>query len=517
MYKMDIGEFIANYKNHPVMFIGTGLSLRYLKNSYSWENLLKKIALEFNPNEEYYLDIKAKYMKGQHCAYEKVATDLEKDFNDYLQKNRNGKFGHINDLFYENMKKGINISRFKLYISDLLSNTEIKDCVYAEIAELKKARKNIGSIITTNYDNMIEDIFSFNPLIGNDILLSNPYGSVYKIHGCVSSPDKIIITEDDYDKFDERYELIQAQLLSLFIHNPIIFIGYNIGDKNIKDILRTIFSYVDYNSEESKKIRDNFLLIEYEEGLNNTEVVEHDIDIEGFPTIRINKLKTDNFVALYQAVANLVLPVSAMDIRKVQSVVREIYSGGNIKVSITEDLDNLKNSDKVLVVGSKNTIKYEFQTISEMMVNYFQIIEESNAQLLKLINKQKIQSSQYFPIFAFSEICEDINEVDALKERQSDKIENIIKNAPEICCGTHITPQEVIEDKAISQTYKIIEIICSIVNGNMEMASVEDFLRAFPNKRSTDYRKVLCAYDMKKYSNNEPKKVDVQYGTVTTK
>ena len=80
MYKMDIGEFIANYKNHPVMFIGTGLSLRYLKNSYSWENLLKKIALEFNPNEEYYLDIKAKYMKGQHCAYEKVATDLEKDW-----------------------------------------------------------------------------------------------------------------------------------------------------------------------------------------------------------------------------------------------------------------------------------------------------------------------------------------------------------------------------------------------------------------------------------------------------
>lgn len=38
-------------------------------------------------------------------------------------------------------------------------------------------------------------MFSFNPLIGNDILLSNPYGSVYKIHGCISAPDKIIITE----------------------------------------------------------------------------------------------------------------------------------------------------------------------------------------------------------------------------------------------------------------------------------------------------------------------------------
>lgn len=506
---MDIQEFISNYKNHPVMFIGTGLSLRYLSNSYSWENLLKKIALDFNSNEEYYLDIKARYMKGQQCDFEKVATDLEKDFNDYLQKNRNGKFKHINDLFYENMKNGVNISRFKLYISDLLSSAEVKDSVLPEIVELKKARKNIGSIITTNYDTMIEDIFSFNPLIGNDILLSNPYGSVYKIHGCVSSPDKIIITEDDYKKFDERYELIRAQLLSLFIHNPIIFIGYNIGDKNIKDILKTIFSYVDYNSEESKKIRDNFLLIEHEEGLDNTEVVEHDIDIEGFPTIRINKLKTDNFIALYQAVSNLILPVSAMDIRKVQSVVREIYSGGDIKVSITEDLDKLKNSDKVLVVGSKNTIKYEFQTISEMMANYFQIIEESNAQLLKLINKQKIQSAQYFPIFAFSEICEDIIDKDILKERQRDKIENIIKNAPEICCGTHTTPQEVIEDKAISQTYKIIEIICSIMNGSMDMVSAEKYLCDFPNKRCTDYRKVLCAYDIKKYSDDEARNADV--------
>lgn len=139
-----------------------------------------------------------------------------------------------------------------------------------------------------------------------------------------------------------------------------------------------------------KKIRDNFLLIEYENGSENTEVMEHDIDIEGFETIRINKLKTDNFIAVYQAIANLFLPVSAMDIRKVQTVVREICEGGAIEVSITEDLDELDNADKVLVVGSKKTIKYEFLTTSEMMANYFQIIEESNSQLLCLLNKQRI-------------------------------------------------------------------------------------------------------------------------------
>lgn len=70
-----------------------------------------------------------------------------------------------------------------------------------EINSLIKTRKNIGSIITTNYDQLVENIFEFNPLIGNNILLSNPYGSVYKIHGCVSDPNNIIITGEDYANF----------------------------------------------------------------------------------------------------------------------------------------------------------------------------------------------------------------------------------------------------------------------------------------------------------------------------
>lgn len=494
---MNIQEFVRKFKNYPIMFIGTGLSIRYLSVSYSWENLLKKIASEFESNEEYYLDVKSECMTSNVCNFAKMATILERDFNKYLQNNRNGKFKSINDTFYEYMKKGVNISRFKIYIADLLKDVSFKDGTEYEIAELKKARKNIGSIITTNYDRMIEEIFSFAPLIGNDILLSNPYGSVYKIHGCVTAIDKIIITEEDYREFERRYELIRAQLLSLFIHNPIIFIGYNIGDKNIKDILKTVFSYVDYNSEKAKLIRDNFLLVEFEEGSKNTDVVEHDIDVEGFPTIRINKLKTDDFVTLYQALASLSLPISAMDIRKVQNVVREIYAGGDIKVSITEDLDKLNNSDKVLVVGSKNTITYAFQTISEMMINYFQIIEESNAQLLTLINKQRIYNSQYFPIYAFSKICSDIRDVDKLKKQQCDKINTIVQSAPHNCNESYHTVEEILEDSRIIQTNKTIAIICAIMNGSMNLDSVKNYLQKFENKRTTDYRKILCAYDIK--------------------
>lgn len=185
-------------------------------------------------------------------------------------------------------------------------------------------------------------------------MLSNPYGSVYKIHGCVSDIQNIIITEEDYERFDKRYELIRAQLLSLFIHNPIIFIGYSISDVNIKNILKTIFMCIEPSSKDAERIRKNFLLVEHQKDSISEEIREHDIDIEGFGTIRINKRKTDNYEIIYKSLSNLHLSVSAMDVRKVQYVFKEIKTGGEIKVSITDDLETLKNGEKVLAIGSIN-------------------------------------------------------------------------------------------------------------------------------------------------------------------
>lgn len=333
---MHINEFISQYRNHPVLFIGTGISLRYLKNSYTWDALLGKIAMELSNNLEYYLDIKAKCYSNGKFDFLKIAEILETDFNKHLQEYRDGKFKDINDFFYQQMAQGTHLSRFKIYISNLFSSLDYKEENEDELKVLKKIRKNVGSVITTNYDGLIETIFEFNKLIGNNILLSNPYGSVYKIHGCHEDASKIIITSKDYDDFDKKYELIRAQLLSLFIHNPIIFMGYSVGDENVKEILKTIFAYVEPNSELATKIKNNFLLVEREAGSTNEIITEHDIVLEENLTIRINKIRTDNFSTVYNAISNLQLPVTALDIRKVQNIVKEIYSGGEIKVSITE-------------------------------------------------------------------------------------------------------------------------------------------------------------------------------------
>ena len=498
---MNINEFIGNYRNHPVLFIGSGFSFRYLKHTYTWNDLLSTVCEDLCGNDEMYLDIKARCTNNGICSYDKIATEIEKLFNDELEKDRNGKFVEINDAFYDNMRQGVTLSRFKIYIAKLVNSVDIKAEMSEEINELKKARKNIGSIITTNYDKLIESIFEFKPLVGNVILLSNPYGSVYKIHGCVDDISRIIITENDYKLFDDRYELIRAQLLSLFIHNPIIFMGYSMGDENIKKVMKTIFSYVPNDTSVAENIRKNFLLVEYEKGSKNTEITDHDIVVKG-TNIRINKLKTDDYLSLYKSLASINLPISAMDVRKVQTIVKEIYAGGSIKVMITENIDDMKNSDRILAIGSSKTIQYQFMTTSEMIYNYFKIIEESDSSLISLINKQRISDNQYFPIFAFSTICDKIENVEGLKSIQKNNLEKYIQEKCLKYINNHNKIDKILSDTTIAPSYKHLAMMYSVFYNKISLDELKIFLQNVPleDKKTTDSRRLLCLYDMKMYS-----------------
>jgi len=499
---MHIQDFINRFTNHPVLFIGTGMSLRYLETSYTWDGLLFKISQEIYGREETYYDIKSRYSLGNgQFDYQGIAEELEIDFNEFCAKDNTGYFKQANQIFYENMRKDKPLSRFKIYISLLLEKYTVKDGMQNEITELIKVRKNIGSVITTNYDTFIEKIFEFNPLIGNNILLSNPYGSVYKIHGCVNETDNIIITRRDYEEFDKKYELIRAQLLSLFIHNPIIFMGYGIGDTNIKKILSTIFTYINPNTNEADRIRKNFLLVEYQEGSTNLNVTDHDIDMEGYSTIRINKLKTDDFIGLYKPLSNLNLPVSAMDIRKVQNIVKDIYSGGNIEVRFTENVDSLNNDEKVLVIGSQNSVRYDYKNIAEIISNYFEYIEEENHQVLSLIDKQHVQQSQFFPIYGFHIVQPNLETADRLKTIQLNKIKSVMDIKGEMG-EKHETIIEILNDQDISRSNKDDEIFTGVIKGNIHLEDIEEYLKTYDEERkvNTGYRKLLVAYDFKAYA-----------------
>ena len=501
---MKLSEFMGSYVNHPVVFVGAGFSRRYLTGTYSWPELLKKIVYELKGSYDFYFDSAGRNANSLgEVDLPKVASEIEIEFNRLLESDRNGKFKSINDRYYEYAASGnYSASRIKIFISELvdLHETNNNESYVTEMELFAKASRNIGSIITTNYDRFIETLIGFKPIIGNDILLSNPYGSVYKIHGCVSHPESIVISESDYERFRVSNHLIRAQLISLFIHNPIIFIGYSISDENIRDILKTIFSYISKDSDLADKVRKNFLLIEREEGSDSLEVLEHDVVIENIGNIKINKIKTDNFSGVFEELVGLKLPVSSMDIRKVESVMRKIKEGGSVKVKIVGDLDSLSNDELVMAVGSVQKITYHYQSASEMVMNYFDIMDSRNDALILLLNKIKVSRNQYFTARGFSTICNEIQGIENLKENQERNLNTYFDS---------IDPSEKIDCDTVDEilalgfkTYKTVRILFyNIYVDNINLDNVADYLREGVALEilPSDYKRLVSLYDYKRY------------------
>lgn len=523
---MNLKEFIGNFKSHPVLFIGTGISLRYLDNSYSWDGLLKHISQIIYEDDEKYLDIKAKYIIDNSVFdFPKIGLEVEEDFNAFLMNNRNGEFKNINDQYYASIEKGKPISRFKLYIASLLKNLDYKSSHKDEIELLKQLRNNISSVITTNYDTFLESVINFKPLIGNDILLSNPYGALYKIHGCVSEPAKIIISDGDYQKSKNQDELIRAQLLSLFIHNPVIFLGYGAQDENVNNILKTVFKYTEYNTEAFNKIKNNFLIVEYEANLDNEEISDYHLKIDEIP-IQIKKLQTDNYSALYKELIEVKYPISAIDVRKVQNIMYDIISTAKSsdkksvrEVVVVESNEQINNEDRVLVItygnrDTANTIKQtvfkeklipEHMTVNDFIVNYFEIIDEKNEERIKVIDHLVIATNVYFPILGFKKIfgkLKNANKIEQIQKKILKKFTDNYSKKPKQY-ASHSTIEDIYSDSSIVMSNKHSAIVLNVWNNTIPLENFENFLRNYnEDKGDSKFRRFITLYDYKKYKEN---------------
>lgn len=102
-------------------------------------------------------------------------------------------------------------------------------------------RLNTHTIITTNYDNLIEkaaqENAEFIQVISKDNSL--PYRSaekeIIKMHGDFEN-ENFVLREDDYLHYSENFKLIGAYVKSLIATNVVLFIGYSFSDPDVKQI-----------------------------------------------------------------------------------------------------------------------------------------------------------------------------------------------------------------------------------------------------------------------------------------
>ncbi|EOS8268419.1 SIR2 family protein [Bacillus cereus] len=241
----------------PILFIGTGLSIRYL-GAPSWIELLDMLI---------HRNLNCKYPIGyytQSCETNpQIASLLIDEYKDYAWDNyEKGVFPL--KLYDENSHKSMYFkNEIHKIFERLMRNFDLQDHPHAEEIKLLGQLKP-HAIITTNYDKMLEQIFQgYSVTVGQQVIKSKDslrIGQILKIHGCMDKPEEIVISHEDYINFQEKQKYLTAKLLTYFMEHPIIFLGYSLSDSNIKKILLDIAEMV---CESPDDIVENIWFVEW--------------------------------------------------------------------------------------------------------------------------------------------------------------------------------------------------------------------------------------------------------------
>jgi hypothetical protein len=100
-------------------------------------------------------------------------------------------------------------------------------------------------VITTNFDLLLEQSYQLAekpcfPITDEQQLASiNPYPGplLLKLHGDLHHPDRLVVTEDDYDSFLRTHPLISTYLAASLINHTAVLIGYSLDDPDMRQIL----------------------------------------------------------------------------------------------------------------------------------------------------------------------------------------------------------------------------------------------------------------------------------------
>lgn len=103
-------------------------------------------------------------------------------------------------------------------------------------------------VVTTNFDFLLEQAYSkLNkyciPLVSEDQLaVGDPQAGVrlLKLHGDLHHPNRLVVTEEDYDSFLNALPLLATHLSSLLIDHTALFIGYSLDDPDFRQIWQLV-------------------------------------------------------------------------------------------------------------------------------------------------------------------------------------------------------------------------------------------------------------------------------------
>ena len=367
---------IIKQNHYPIVFIGSGMSKRYLDNSPTWNDLLEEYWKKLN------LDKSMNFYSYLHNINDEY-KDKPKNELDFLTNTKAGsKIEEIfNKAFFDNKlptpvpnltikdAQQNHVSPFKYDLAERFKSlTQRNDIATGEFELFSDFLQKSRIIVTTNYDSLVEDTItkysSQKPkiYIGNSGFFdesSDGWSEIYKIHGSSTDPNSIVINQSDYDEYDKNSILISAKILSSMIDSPIIFLGYSLTDRDIRKMLADFSKQLP--QEDARKSANRIFVVEYKE---NEQKLEEQIIKDSDLNYNYTLIQTDNYKSLYSEVIKIDEGVTPYEVRKFQRIIKKIIVTSGKKKALDSflvhptDLENLENKvddGKPIVVALGDT------------------------------------------------------------------------------------------------------------------------------------------------------------------
>ena len=307
----SLEETFARLPNAPYLFIGSGFSRRYCDNAPNWRELLMLLAQETRPTilhplRSYEMEIDSHLSDNKR--YAQVATRIEEDYNRLFFLGEMVLTAEHENIDYE---QDSHLSPFRTHLAHIMKQTSkrahLPKELQEELSDLKIAAKHsINGVITTNFDSFTESLFpDFEVYRGQDDLIvtqATGYAEIYKIHGDHLNPEGMIFTQEDYDGFEQRKAYLVSKLLSIFVENPLIILGYSLSDDNIRGILESIAGCL--SKKRLTELGEHIIFIEYEENRTTPETSVW-TPLDKYKDFFITTIKTGTFAPIFKQLIKL--------------------------------------------------------------------------------------------------------------------------------------------------------------------------------------------------------------------
>lgn len=529
-------QSLKEKNQYPIIFIGSGMSRRFIEASPDWLALLEEYWRLLNNEVDFYSHLNelrqvvisnTTDMTEERITFEvnsRVASEIQKSFDDaYNQDNSLVPDLSTKDVYMHQL------SPFKVSLSKRFSKIQYKEGSDSEIALLGKLLSKARIIITTNYDSMIENLLdsenkSANIFVGNTGFFKETtgWGELYKIHGTSSDPASIIITAEDYESYNENSILLNAKLLSSLVDAPILFLGYSLSDENVRSLLRT---YAKNMPTDVSQNSDRITIVEYvPDEKQVVENVEHD------PVLGITytRIRTDNFSSLFEEVAEINQGVSPAYIRKYQQEFKQIIEvkgrEGKLDTFLTyaNNIDDMSEEQRLqntaIAIGDRAYL-FISPTLVDYLTDYLTEADNITIQVTARFLAQQ-QHNAYVPYLRILNRIKQSGDI-GLTEAENRKIKNRIDNTPtldkliaSIEIPKRLEPKlienidQIWRDQSISEKNRIKLVTKVIKSHSSDMKSfvietalprfIEIFQTGLNDKYEvrTDYRKLFLAYDL---------------------